>query len=196
MKHRGRPYDALIGRAAEQHGYLAVDDARELGVSPAYMRKLAATGKLEHRWRGVYRVRAIPPRAGDELYEATMWAGTGASVAGESALGLWGLADVNPRHVEVALAGGRPARRTEPNPRVRVVRERIEQEQIEEVDNIPVVTPRVAIEQALKKGTDATLVRQAIKSARRRELIGETTEAKLLVALDVRERTGNVVRVP
>jgi predicted transcriptional regulator of viral defense system len=196
MEHRGRPYEALIGRATEQHGYLAVDDARELGISPAYMRKLAASGKLEHRWRGVYRMRAIPPRAGDELYEATMWAGTGASVAGESALGLWGLADVNPRHVEVALADGRAARRTEPNPHIRVIRDRIAQGQIEEVDNIPVVTPRVAIEQSLKRGTDATLVRQAIRTARRRELIGETTEAKLLVALDVRERTGNVVLVP
>jgi predicted transcriptional regulator of viral defense system len=196
MRQRGRPYEALVGRATEQHGYLGIDDARELGVSPAYMRKLAATGKLEHRWRGVYRVCAIPPRAGDELYEATMWAGTGASVAGESALGLWGLADVNPRHVEVALTGGRAARRTEPNTHIRVVRDRIDQGQVEEVDNIPVVAPRVAIEQALKKGTDATLVRQAIRTARRRELIGETTEAKLLVALDARERTGIVTLVP
>lgn len=51
---------------------------------------------------------------------------------------------------------------------------------------------RTAIAQAIKAGTDPGLVRQAIAAARGRGLIGETTQARLLVALDERERTGKV----
>ncbi len=182
-------------RAAEQHGFLGVDDARELGIDPGYLRKMAAVGKLEHRWRGVYRLRAIPVTARDEFHEAVFWAGHGAVIAGEAALALWDLADVNPRQIEVAAGDGRPARRAQDNPRVRVLKFRVGRDEIDEVDNIPVVTARTAIAQTIRGGTDPGLIHQAIAAARGRQLIGETSAARLLVALDDRERTGKTGKV-
>jgi predicted transcriptional regulator of viral defense system len=195
VAERGRTFEAVVERAAEQHGLFDVDNARELGIDPGYLRKMAATGKLQHRWRGVYRVRAIPVTARDEFHEAVFWAGQGAVVAGEAALALWDLADVNPRQIEVARFRGRPARREQDNPRVRVQRHRVTAHDVDEVDNIPVVNAKTAIAQAITGGTDSGLVRQAITAARGRQLIGEVAEARLRVALDERDHTGKVVAV-
>jgi len=74
-----------------------------------YVRKLAAAGRADHRARGIYRLTAIPVTARDEYHEAVLWAG--AAVAGEAALALWDLADVNPRHIDVVIPAGRRLRR-------------------------------------------------------------------------------------
>jgi predicted transcriptional regulator of viral defense system len=190
VPERRQTFDMLVQRAAEQHGLVSTDDARELGIDPAYLRQMAASGRLEHLWRGVYRVRAIPVGAHDELHEAVFWAGLGAVIAGETALGLWGLADVNPRKVELALTEGRPSRRTVRNERVRILAGRVPSQDTDEVDNIPVVNAKTAIGQAIVGGTDSGLVLQAVASARGRQLIGEVTEARLRVALDDRDRMG------
>lgn len=195
VERRRRIFETIVERAAEQHGLFGVADARELDIDPGYLRKMAAAGKLEHRWRGVYRVRAIPMTTRDEFHEAVFWAGQGAVVAGEAALALWDLADVNPRQIEIALFRGRAARREHHNPRVRLLRHRVAPNDVDEVDNIPVVNAKTAIAQAITGGTDSGLVRQAITAARGRQLVGEVAEARLRVALDERDRTGKVVAV-
>jgi len=184
-----------VERAIVQHGYLVTGDARELGINPDYLRRLTALGKLEHRWRGVYRLVAMPVADTDEYYEAVLWAGSGGAVVGESALALWGLADVHPRQVEVAVVGGRPVQRSKPNGRVLVMTYPVDPDTLDEVDHIPVVRPQTAIAQAVAGGTDPEHVRQAISAARGKGLLGEVAAARLLVALVDQERTGQLVAV-
>jgi predicted transcriptional regulator of viral defense system len=103
-------------------------------------------------------------------------------VAGDAALALWELADVNPREIDVVLPGGQRVRKAHDR-RFRVRQRRLSPDQIDQVDGIPVLTPRAAIEGAIRSGLEGGLVEQAIATARRRELISELVAARLRVAL-------------
>lgn len=67
------------------------------------MPKLAARGGLENVAYGLYRVPDVPPTAYDQFAEAILRVGNAAYLHGESVLALFGLADVNPRRVKVAV---------------------------------------------------------------------------------------------
>ena len=178
--------ERMVERAVEQHGFIRIADAKDVGVGAPYLRKLAATGRLQHRGWGLYRLMAIPPTPRDEFQEAVLWAGEGAVIGGEAALGLWELADVNPREIDVVLPPGGRVRK-QAGPRVRLVHDRLTPADIDCVDNVPVVTPRKAIAQSIARGLDGTLVEQAIVKARGRQLFSPLTEARLRVQLAERE---------
>ncbi len=89
--------------ALNHHGYVTTRDAAEAGVPPIELPKLAARGGLENVAYGLYRVPDVPPTDYDQLAEALLRAGEGAYLHGESVLALFGLADVNPRRIKVAV---------------------------------------------------------------------------------------------
>lgn len=182
-----RPYDRLVERAGAQHGFVRTEDLDELAIPQVYIRKLTVAGRAEHRARGLYRMTAIPVTANDEYHEAVLWAGPGAVIAGEAALALWGLGDVNPRRIEVAIPAGQRLRRRD-NGRFSVTRADLAPEDIDFVDQIPVVVPAVAIAQAITRGMEGTLVGQAIAAAAARGLINQLGEARLRVAVADRHR--------
>jgi predicted transcriptional regulator of viral defense system len=183
-------YDELIWLAAEQHGWVRTDDAEAAGINPAYLRKLAAAGKAEHRAYGLYRMNAIPPTPLDEYHEAVLRTRGEGAVAGDAALALWELADVNPRTIDVVMWAGQRMRPKLPR-HIRVRQRRLTPDQIEHVDGIPVLAPPVAIANAIDDGIEGGLAAQAIATARRRELIGQVEEARLLVRLADRNRTAH-----
>jgi predicted transcriptional regulator of viral defense system len=160
------PYDRLVEMAADQHGFVRTEDAEEAGIRPDYLRRLAMTGRLERRAQGLYRLTALPVGPLDEYHEAVLAARGEGVVAGDAALALWNLADVNPREIEVILPAGR-----------------LDRDQIDQVDGIPVLTPQAAVEEAIANGLEGNMVEQAIANARRRELIGELGAARLRVQL-------------
>jgi predicted transcriptional regulator of viral defense system len=190
---RRRTFDLLIERAADRQGFVTTADARELDIDPVYLRKLARTGRAEHRARGLYRLAAIPVSARDDYQEAVLWANGDGVIGGEAALALWDLADVNPRRIEVVLPPGYQLRRRL-DPRFRVTHRRLSPDEVDTVDNVPVATPRAAIAQAIEDGVDGSLIEQAIGNARARQLIGVATEARLRVQLDDRHRAGRARR--
>lgn len=89
--------------ALDHYGYVTTKDAAEAGVPAVELPKLAARGGLENVAYGLYRVPDIPPTAYDQFAEALLRAGEGAYLHGESVLALFGLADVNPRQIKVAV---------------------------------------------------------------------------------------------
>ncbi len=89
--------------ALDHHGYVTTRKAAEAGVPAVELPKLAARGGLQNVAYGLYRVADIPPTAHDQFAEALLRAGEGAYLHGESVLALFGLADVNPRQVKVAV---------------------------------------------------------------------------------------------
>ncbi|MDN5856358.1 MAG: hypothetical protein L0K86_26660 [Actinomycetia bacterium] len=95
--------------ALDHYGYVTTKDATAAGVPAVELPKLAARGGLENVAYGLYRVPDVPPTAFDQFAEALLRAGDGAYLHGESVLALFGLADVNPRQIKVAVR-----RRTRP----------------------------------------------------------------------------------
>jgi predicted transcriptional regulator of viral defense system len=174
--------DGIVELASRQHGYVTTDDVRQAGLDPHTLRALTAAGRAEQRARGLYRINAIPRRAHDEYAEAVLLTYGQGALGGEAALDLWDLADVNPRRIHVAVP--RSFRTVRAHPGVVLVKRDLRDDDIEEVDDIRVVSPAVAIEMALTGGVAGSLVEQAIVAARRRELIGERRAARLLTDLD------------
>ncbi len=89
--------------ALDHYGYVATREAVEAGVPSVELPKLAARGGLENIAYGLYRVPDVPPTRYDQFAEALLRAGEGAYLHGESVLALFGLADVNPRRIKVAV---------------------------------------------------------------------------------------------
>lgn len=192
MQTPERTYERLIERAATQHGFIRTADLDELTIPQVYVRKLTAAGRAEHRARGLYRITALPVTANDEYHEAVLWAGDDAAIAGEAALALWGLADVNPRRIEVIVASGHRVRRQ--TDRYLVTSADLGADDVDFVDDIPVVVPAVAIRQVIDRGIDATLIEQAIQTAAGRGFLNRISEARLRVALDDRHRAGRAAK--
>lgn len=89
--------------ALDHYGYVTTREATQAGVPAVELPKLAARGGLENVAYGLYRVPDIPPTAYDQFAEALLRVGEGAYLHGESTLALFGLADVNPRRIKVAV---------------------------------------------------------------------------------------------
>lgn len=89
--------------ALDHYGYVTTRGAAESGVPPVELPKLAARGGIENIAYGLYRVTDIPPTPYDQYAEALLRVGEDAFLHSESVLALFGLADVNPRQVRVAV---------------------------------------------------------------------------------------------
>ena len=96
--------DVLREIAYDNHGYVTVADAVDAGVPAVELPKLAARGGLEHSGYRLYRVADIPPTEHDQFAEATLRAGGGSHLRGESVLALLGLADATPRKITVGTS--------------------------------------------------------------------------------------------
>jgi predicted transcriptional regulator of viral defense system len=173
--------DRLIAVAAEHGGYVTPELATEVGVVGALLRKYAAAGRLEHRGHGLYRLPTFPYTAFDEYHRAVLWPAGRGVVSHESALALWDLADVNPRHINLTV----PERlRRRGGERYRLWIRKLAPGDITEVQGVRTVTPLRAIKDALEAGTDPHLIGQAIDTGLRRTLIdsvdAETLRADLL----------------
>ncbi len=89
--------------ALDHYGYVTTKRAAEAGVPAGELPKLAARGGLDNVAYGLYRVPDVRPTEFDQFAEALLRVGEGAYLHGESVLALFGLADVNPRHIKVAV---------------------------------------------------------------------------------------------
>ncbi len=183
----------LLEVAAEQHGLFTVSQAAAVNVGDDQVRRMAATGVLERRSQGVYRLAAVPFNQYTELIEAVLWAKGRGLIAGESALQLWDLADVNPRKIHLVVPPGYRPRRAG-GELYEVHHAAVGADERDESHYVPVVSPALAIRQSIAWGVGGDMIEQAIRRAKASEKIGERTAARLLVALD--DRAANPVRRP
>lgn len=103
MDVRVRYRDIVREIAYDNYGYVTTRDATDAGVPAVELPKLAARGGLMNVAYGLYRVPDVPPTRFDQLAEALLRVGSGSYLHGESVLALFGLADVNPRRIKVAV---------------------------------------------------------------------------------------------
>jgi predicted transcriptional regulator of viral defense system len=176
------PVARLLEVAAQQHGLFTVAQAAGVNVADDQVRRMAATGVLERRAHGVYRISTVPFDEHTEMMEAVMWAKGRGVIAGESALLLWDLADVNPRKIHLAVPPEyRPRRAGGQLYQIHPVR--IAGEDRDEVHGVPVVSPALAIRQAIDWGVAGDMIEQAIRRAQALEHLGAQSAARLLVRL-------------
>ena len=89
--------------ALDQYGYVTTKQAAAAGVPAVELPKLAARGGLQNVAYGLYRMPDAPASAFNQFAEALLRAGEGSYLHGDSVLALFGLADVNPRRIRVAV---------------------------------------------------------------------------------------------
>lgn len=102
---RGRKYRDIVREIAhDNYGYVTTENAVDAGVPAIELPKLAGRGGLVNVAYGLYRVPDVPPTDFGQFAEALLRVGKDAYLHGESVLALFGLANVNPRTIEVAVA--------------------------------------------------------------------------------------------
>lgn len=95
-------YDDIYELAVDNHYLVSTNQAREAGVPPVELAKLAQRGKLTNISRGLYRLSRYVPDKNDPYAIAVARLGDSAYLYGESVIALLGLAPTNPAYVCVA----------------------------------------------------------------------------------------------
>lgn len=177
-------YRRLLPHAADQHGLVTTEDAREEGGTLMALVMLARRGALEHVDRGIYRV---PELAGDRLgqYQEALLRFPGAVLTHDTALDLHDLADVNPRRVHVTLPKGFRARKEVP-PWLEIHRAGLAPADVTYHEGLAIATPARAIIDAIHADLGQRFVGQAIENARRRNLLTTREERAVEQALAAR----------
>ena len=178
--------DRLLEVAGEQRGFVLTSDAAGVGVDRAKLSKLASRGRLIRLGYGMYRLPTFPSQPNDDVMEAVMWTGKRGVIAGESALALHDLADVNPRKIEIVVPLNYHPRRSG-GATYRVRQCHIPVAHVDDVAGIPVMDPYTAIKDAIDTGVDHRHIRQAITTAARRLLIDPDQQRELAAHLDEKE---------
>jgi len=111
----GAAFNQLADLAADQYGFVSQHDARELGIQPMTLIRMAERGTLERRGHGLYRLRYFPVSPLDSYMEATLWPrGVRGVLSHETALQLYELSDVNPSKIHITVPPGHRIRREIP----------------------------------------------------------------------------------
>lgn len=132
--YRSMLWNFAVGR----YGYLTTDDARELGVPPVELRKLAARGFLDHIARGLYRTADLPTGELDHYMEAVLRVGRDAVLSHDAVLALHELAFANPSRIRVTTP--HRVRKSDPRRDVIIVQGQVPDEQRTHYYGIPATT--------------------------------------------------------
>ncbi|MCL2470704.1 MAG: type IV toxin-antitoxin system AbiEi family antitoxin domain-containing protein [Propionibacteriaceae bacterium] len=163
--------------AVEHYGYVTTQDARNLGIVPLELTKLASRGALERVSQGVYRFPQWPVGANDHLMEAVLWTrDPRAALSHDTALLVYELCNINPdkTHVTIPRREKKLRRASEP-PALVIHYQDLDASQIGWWEFIPTVTVATAIDQCIASRVRLDLVLQAINTARRQGRIDEAT---------------------
>jgi predicted transcriptional regulator of viral defense system len=158
----GSAYTQLAEVANERFGFVTPDDARELGVNPMNLVRMAERRQIERRGTGLYRFPLTPPSQLDAYMEATLWPrGEHGVLSHETALELYELSDVHPAKIHITVPRGYRVRRKVP-PTYHFHHEDLDPDQVSLHEGIAVVTPEHSIRQAHEAHLGAALIGQAI----------------------------------
>ncbi len=155
--------------AGQQAGYFSARQARQAGVSKALLSHHVKSGRFLRPRRGVYRLAHFPEMPHADLFIAWLAAGEKAVVSHERALLLYGLTDLLP--AEIHLTVPRTASRRLPG--VRFHTAHLEPEEITTRQGLPVTTVLRTITDLIRSGLAEEWVRQAVRQALARGLLGE-----------------------
>jgi predicted transcriptional regulator of viral defense system len=112
-------FDELLALAGENDGLVTASQARAIGIVGSVLARLAQRGKLERVARGVYRIPHYPADRLSQYREAVSWARAShepenGALSHETALAVYGISDVNPSRVYIAVPKQARLRRQKP----------------------------------------------------------------------------------
>jgi predicted transcriptional regulator of viral defense system len=162
----GRVWEKAIDFAADQNGFITFDDMRRLGEDPALLRHWVLRKKIRRVGHGIYRFRHIPENPLDKFMLATLWPSGRGVLSHDTALELHELCDINPDKIHLAVPPGYRPRRQGGEHYV-IHHETLGESDVTWHEGIRIVTPEIAIRQALDTAVPIHLVRQAIDTSRR-----------------------------
>ena len=166
----GKWYTQLFELAADQYGFVTSADVIGFDGRDEILVDMERAGHVERVTRGLYRFRAFPTSAHDELMAATLWPRRLGVISHDSALDLWDLCDVNPATIHITVP--RSARIRRAVPKNYTVHERaLDADDLANFEGIPLVTARRAIVDGLERHLDERLIDQAIAAGQRRGLL-------------------------
>ena len=174
----------LMAIAAEQDGYVTLDDARAIGIAERDLQQLAYRDKIVRAATGVYRFEEFPLTRAASYRFAVLWTGRPeAALSHDTALSLLELSDINPPKTHVTVGVGERIRRAG-GVGIVVHNEDLAPEDLGWWEGIRCVKPYTAIRQAIDTRLPFRLINQAIAEARARGSITDAEQVTLLGRLE------------
>jgi len=171
----------LWQRALDHYGYVTTEDARQVGVPPVELRKIAKRGGMAHVGHGVYRFDDVPRTPEDPYMEAVLQVGPGAFLTQDAVLALHHLALVAPKRMRVGA--NRRVRTKVPN-YVEVVRQDVDAGEITTYEGIPATTIARALIDSRGLVMNERLI-EAAEEALERGLLLQRDFKRVMEKLDV-----------
>jgi len=111
--------DELLPLAEQNDGLVTATQARALGIADSVLSRLTQRWKLGRVARGVYRIPYFPADRLSQYREAVLWARAShgpqrVALSHETALGVYGISDVNPSRVHITVPREARLRRQKP----------------------------------------------------------------------------------
>ncbi|HET6201646.1 MAG TPA: type IV toxin-antitoxin system AbiEi family antitoxin domain-containing protein [Planctomycetota bacterium] len=187
MTRRSRPdHRKLFEVASEQAGHFSAAQARRCGFSWALLAHHAAAGRFERVRTGLYRLRAYPRSAREEVLAAWLAAGKETAVVShESALELLGLCDVVPSSIHLTVPRSRRYRSVPRGVTLHTTSLPLRSSDTVVRDGLRLTSPARSIADAAGRGLAPEQVALAAREALRRGLV---VRSRLLAAARARGR--------
>ena len=157
---------ALEAFALEQGGYFDRQDAQTYGLGDRLLHYHVRTGRFERCFPGVFRLSRAPIAQHDELLQTIVWTNYRGAVSHESALALYGLADVMPSRIHLTV----PLDFRRGTSSFVLHRSTLAPEDVTAYDGVRVTTAARTIVDAAAAGTDPEQVVKAVQQGLERAL--------------------------
>lgn len=190
MAGRWRSLDLLYELAEEHAGYFTSQQARSSGVAHTMLSYHTARGDLERMAHGVYRLTRYPVHPFGDVIAAVLWAGSDAAASHETALAVYGLAEVMPSVIHLTL----PRRFRGERAGVRVHQAPLPALDVWPWEQVRVTRPERTLLDAART-MDPTLVREAAREALAAGLITRRRLARAVAEAPDAARIRETLRV-
>jgi predicted transcriptional regulator of viral defense system len=160
-------HDQLYEVAEQQAGYFTAGQAESAGMDRTTLRYHARPGgRFERVRRGLYRLRHFPSSPHEHVVAAWLpLKATEAVVSHESALELYGLADLIPSVVHISIPRAKRGVRPRSGVRVHTLEGQFRREDLRTIDGVPVTSPERTLVDALEDGSAPEQIELAIRQA-------------------------------
>lgn len=175
--------EELLPLAEQNDGLVTASQARALGIRDSILARLTQRGKLERVARGVYRIPYFPADRLSQYREAVLWARASQGpeqvvLSHETALGVYGISDVNPSRVHLTVPNDARLRRRKPKGIV-IHRGALPPSDVTMHEGLPVTTVAKSVMDVMETTGKLGVARQAIKDARQEGYISAAELTRL-----------------
>lgn len=180
----GRVWHAAFEIALDQHGLVTFENIVELGSDPALLRAWNKRGLVERIGHGIYRFPQVPSASMQPYMLATLWPSGRGVLSHDTALELHELCDINTECIHITLPPAyRPRRKGGEHYIVHWAT--LIPEDLTWHEETRIVTPAVAIQQAMDSGVPSHLVHQSLDTAAK---LGRVPRKKLIELMNQVEK--------